>query len=455
MDSVLDIIKKLESATGSNKKLEILKENRHLVDLRQTFKMALDSMTSFHIRKIPEVTEHSGTISLSEAQEHLKKLSSREVTGNAGVVLLTNILGACSEDDAEVIRRIIGRDLRCGASSGTANKVWPSISPSFPVCLATSYSKKALAKIVYPAFAQLKADGARCEAIIHVNVPGYDDTVQFFSRNGKTLHFSEYLENQVINWANKVNLKGSWVLDGEMLYSDPVGDVVDRSTGNGIVNKAVAGSINYDEESKLKFALWDMIDYSEFQLGKGTEPYHQRYARLESLVRLLGDGGFLSVVPTHTVNNISEAQKLYQEYISDGLEGIILKNRMMLWEDSRSKDQVKFKQELVADLEILEILPGKAGKKYEEITGSVTMTSKCRQLIVNVSGMSDDTRKMLWKNRASVPGQIWEVTYNSIVKAKGSDVYKLFLPRLGIYRADKDDANTLEELQKAATEASL
>lgn len=127
----------------------------------------------------------------------------------------------------------------------------------------------------------------------------------------------------------------------------------------------------------------------------------------------------------------------------------------MLWEDARSKDQVKFKQELRADLEVTDVLPGKKGKKYEHIAGSVTMVTRDRKLTVNVAGMSDDLREWFMKNKEEAKGTIWEVLYNGIVKARGSDVYKLFLPRLEHQRLDKNEANSLEELQEAATEASL
>jgi ATP-dependent DNA ligase len=345
-----------------------------------------------------------------------------------------------------VYRRVLLRDLRCGASDGSAEKTWPGLIPKFAVMLATSYSEKALTKIVYPAYAQLKSDGARSEAIIDVDA----GVCTFYSRNGKEMFLSPRSGKFLIDALKGAGYKGKWVLDGEMVFMTDTG-VADRSTGNGIVNKAVKGTLEWEEEKNLHFDVWDIVSYEEFQAGKGKEPYTVRLERLNKLE----PNSFWSVIPTHIVNSLAEAKTVYGKYIAEGLEGIILKNMAMIWEDARSKDQVKFKQELQADLEVVEVLPGKKGKKYEAICGSVTMVTRCRKLTVNVAGMSDDLRKWFWENRDKVPGTIWQSTYNGIVKARGSDVYKLFLPRLDHQRLDKNEANSLEELQEAATEASI
>lgn len=443
---VLSIIESIAAVPGKNDKLAILKKHQLNDDLKKSFGLALNSLISFYVKKLPEVTEHKGTLTLEAALDGLINLSNRTYTGNAALAYVQNQLEALSENDAEVYRRVLLRDLRCGASEGSTEKTWPGLVPKFAVMLATSYSEKALAKIVYPAYAQLKSDGARSEAIIDVDL----GVCTFFSRNGKEMHLSPRSGQYLIDALKGAGYKGKWVLDGEMVFMTEDG-VADRSTGNGIVNKAVKGTLEWEEEKNLHFDVWDIVSYEDFQAEKGNEPYTVRLERLNKLV----PNSFWSVIPTHIVNSLAEAKKVYSDYIAEGLEGIILKNMHMIWENDRSKDQVKFKQELRADLEVLDVLPGKKGKKYEHMAGSVTMGTRDGKLKVNVAGISDDLREWFMKNKEEAKGTIWEVLYNGIVKARGSDVYKLFLPRIDHQRLDKNEANSLEELQEAATEASL
>lgn len=446
-NSVLEILNAVAAVPGKLDKVSILEANKDNENLKTAFYLAYNGLISFYIKKLPEAELYRYEISLEEALGALAGLSNRTYTGNAATAFVKNVLELCSEDDAEVVRRVLGRDLRIGASEGSADKVWPGLIPSFNVMLATAYSDKALAKIKYPAYAQLKADGSRTQAIVDTAAK----TVSFWTRNGKEVLLSVSKAQEILGLFHENTGKHTkFVLDGEIVSFTDTG-VVDRATGNGIYNKAVKGTISEQEESALHFQLWDIIPYDEWQAGKSVDGYK---FRLEQLNKLKHDK-FTSVIETHVVNNLQEATAIYSKYIAEDLEGIILKNTNSFWENKRSKDQVKFKQVLTADLEIIEIEPGAVGKKYENTAGAIRGKTSCGQLVVSVSGMTDDQRDWLWANRFTLPGSIFEAEYNGIVKRRGSDTYSLFLPQFSQMRDDKTQANSLEELQEAKTEASL
>lgn len=442
---VLSILEAVAAVPGKNDKVAILQANKDNADLQQAFYLALNSLISFYIKKLPTAEEFYGTTSLSDGLDALSKLADRTYTGKAANVYTQNLLESLNQRDSEVVRRVLGRDLRIGASDGSADKVWPGLIPSFAVQLATSYSDKALARVKYPAFAQLKADGSRTQAIVDL----IKREVSFWTRNGKRIFLSKAKEADMLalfpsEWT------GTWVVDGEIVAFDASG-VVDRATGNGIFNKAIKESISEAEEQTLRFQVWDLIEYSEWQAGKGTVPYKTRLDQLISLTH----GVFTDVIETHTVNNVEEARAIYTTYIEQGLEGIILKNKAGLWVNDRSKDQVKFKQVISVDLELVQVIAGKAGKKYENVAGTLQGKTRCNQLLVDVSGMTDDERKWFWDNRESLPGIIFEAECNGVVKRKGSEVYSLFLPQYVRIRHDKNEANSLEELQFNSTQVSL
>ena len=443
---VLSILEAVANVSGKLDKLAILEANKENKDLKTAVYLALNGLISFYIKKLPQATEYRGDYTLEAALKLLPiVLAGRQKTGHAAIEWVQHLLESCTERDAEVVRRVIGRDLRMGAGDGSADKVWPGMVPRFAVMLATSYSDKALAKIKYPAYAQLKADGSRTQAIVDLDA----QTVSFWTRKGNEVFLSGTVANAMLDIFPS-SWTGSWVVDGEIVSLTSDG-VVDRATGNGIYNKAVKGSISPEEESNLNFQVWDLIEYKQWQTGKGSVDYQTRLSAL----RELNHTKFTTVIETHIVNNLQEAEAIYETYIAQDLEGIILKNMHGLWEDSRSKDQVKFKQVMSADLEVVEVMLGKEGKKYAEIAGTLRCTTSCRQVFVDASGMSDAERKRFWDERDQMVGKIVEIEYNGIVKRRGATVSSLFLPQFVQIRDDKTVANSFDELQTKKSNASL
>ena len=128
-----DILMALAADDGRNYKIDLLTKHKGNKVLREVVRLALDPLTQFYQRKIPEyVTEEKPWHTLESALPKLSKLSNREVTGNTAIDYLRLLLTEVSADDAYVIERIIQKDLRCGVSVSTANKVWPNLVMDYP-----------------------------------------------------------------------------------------------------------------------------------------------------------------------------------------------------------------------------------------------------------------------------------------------------------------------------------
>jgi len=134
--SILNIINELAADNSRLAKEAILKREKNNQELINVLKVAYDPMISFFITKIPEYTHNAHKISLTEAVDELQYLANRTYTGHAGVAHLASTLSDCHPDDAEVVKRIIGRDLKCGLNESTINKIWPGLVATFDVMLA-------------------------------------------------------------------------------------------------------------------------------------------------------------------------------------------------------------------------------------------------------------------------------------------------------------------------------
>ena len=133
---ILNILDEIAGNASRLHKDAVLTREKDNADLREAFRLAYDPYTQFYIRKIPQYKSQDKD-SLKSAMSRLSLLSSRTVTGNAGIEHLTIILGSVDAADGTVIERIIGKDLRCGVSEATINKIWPGLVHEYPVMLAS------------------------------------------------------------------------------------------------------------------------------------------------------------------------------------------------------------------------------------------------------------------------------------------------------------------------------
>ena len=258
---ILDILNQLEATTKRTEKIGIISANKDNATFMRVLKYALDPYMNFYIRKIPAYTA-TGGMSLHEALNQLNHLADRTHTGHAGIAHLQNILSSVDADDAIVIERIIGKDLRCGAADGTVNAVVEGFIPTYPCLLARPYDEKNIKNIVYPAFSQLKADGLRVNFIVK------GGTVTVCGRSGRDIDLLGHMDELILFVAAQTG--GDCVFDGELVVVDKQGKILDRKTGNGIINKAIKGTISAAEAKQVRVQLWDLIPFAEFVAGKSN-----------------------------------------------------------------------------------------------------------------------------------------------------------------------------------------
>ena len=430
--SILDILNELEDTSSTLEKVAILQREQNNELLKKVFQAAYDPMITYGINKIPEYRPISSSdegMTLENAILGLDRLASREETGNDAIVHLRYLLSWLEEDDGIVLERIIKRDLRCGTSDTLASRVWPGLVLRFDVML----SHKDISGIKFPAYAQIKSDGARC----HMTRKG--NKAIAFSRNGKPIELRCSFDSEICHL-----IKDGETLDGELLaFKD--GKALDRKIGNGLVNKAVRGTINDEEANTLVFVSWDIVDFSS------TVPYSERITRLtEQYMHVFTNSSDffnrIRVLKTTIVKSKEESQLFFEQCLDAGEEGAMIKNMNSMWVPKRSKDLGKMKAEEVADLKIVDVIEGSG--KYAGMFGAFVFESQCGKLRVNVgTGYSDHQRKDFWTNRSSMLGRVAEVMYNQLITSKGKDTSSLFLPRFMDFRFDKSIANTLEELK--------
>ncbi|AZV01330.1 DNA ligase [Shigella phage vB_SdyM_006] len=474
---VYDIIVELASTDSLKEKENILLKYKNNLLVKDVFRLTYSQRVKFHIKKIPEYEPKTESKTLRDALDFLENvLGERVLTGHAAIAALKDVLESLCPKDAALIKRIVKRDLECGVGRSIPNKVWENLLPKQPQFLAAPFSKANVSKIKFPALAQLKADGARCFAEV------VDGEVNLYSRSGSEYLGLDLLKEEIVSITEGL---GNVVLDGELVYfpkstkqgldlffdeDEEENIVASREEGNGIANKSIQGTISKTEADCVKFQVWDLINYEVTQ-GTQTDnseinkPYKERLKNLELITK---KAGRLELIPSEEVKTLEEAQVIYRKYVDMKLEGIILKNKLGVWSDGRTCDQVKFKEEKDFDLEIIGAYPH---SKDPEKLGGVNLRSRDGTILVDCgSGFKDKDyekvkgskekiwipldkrheldRRLLWDlhKKGKLVGMIISGVCNAAQKVDGRETYSLFLPRVKMRRLDKQEANDFYEI---------
>ena len=235
-----------------------------------------------------------------------------------------------------------------------------------------------------------------------------------------------------------------------------------RKKGNGVMNHIQKGTPTDSELDRVFFSTFDFLTEDMFN-SKSSESnnfskmtYEQRQAILGMACDVWGyeeptlEEEWKSWIsrrvfktPSTIANCYEDVKDFYKSVRKLGMEGLIVKNRDGLWEDARSKNQIKFKAEIECDLLVTGIEDGVG--KYVGMIGALVCETSCGGLKTNVgSGLSDDDRK---KNPNDYLGKIVKLTFNETIQSEDGS-WSLFLPRVEELRNDKSVADSLEDVFK-------
>ena len=144
-----EIVKELEATSSRLEKERILSE--HLEDnleLQDGLRHCFDLMKVFYIRQVDKKEDDSGEgLGWGHFLSEVEQLLSRQVTGNDAKDLVEKLMGIATKDQwNNWYRRVILKDMRCGMSETTVNKVAKRLGldytiPVFECMLATDSAK--------------------------------------------------------------------------------------------------------------------------------------------------------------------------------------------------------------------------------------------------------------------------------------------------------------------------
>ena len=416
IDSCDSVIRSLEEHASRLNKEAILEAQTDNLELFEGMRMALDNLYTFGVKKVPS---HSGPdgqgLPWVAFKELCHLLYTRQLTGHDARDAIELALSASTQSQwNDWYRRILIKDLRCGVSEKTINKVKKNAVPVFECMLAhdgANHEKKVAGKKLL----EPKLDGVRVITIINAE----NKTVTQYTRNGKILENFGHITSAIE--AHIELFERSLVLDGEMV----------SSSFQALMKQVHRKSDVQSGDARLM--LFDILPLSEFQKGKSVLGQKRRSNLLRSMKAVFDKIGSIDTIPQLEVDlstAVGEMQfKQYnKEAIEAGFEGIMIKDVDAIYEAKRSVSWLKQKPFIEVSLTIVGIEPG-TGKNEGKMGAVICEGEEDGKFIrVNVgSGWTDDQRAEV---DDTVIGQVLEVRADAITRSQDSeDVYSLRFPR--------------------------
>jgi DNA ligase-1 len=393
---------------------------------------AYNPFYTFHVKQVPEVSGHEDRPNPWPIfWAILEGLRTRSVTGHAAL----EAIAKCSEqfDDAEwntVCRRVIIKDLRCGISEKTLNKVLGKTTWAIPVfsCQLAQDSTDQPRKLVGVKRLEPKLDGVRVLAVVQ------GMNVSLFSRNGKEFANFPGIARDIMRFRsafqNALASGGRFVLDGEV-------------TGESFQKLMKQAHRKSDAETDgMVYNIFDIIPLDDFQRGYWNA---QQYRRFEILDRSRGildaatGNQSLRIVSGLEVDlDTAEGHDIMHRYaedcVAEGFEGIMIKSMDAPYVCKRADYWMKWKPVISVDLEIVGFEQG-TGRNAGRL-GAIICEGEDngRRIRVNVgSGLSDSNRDEYWLARTDLLGHLVEVQADAVTQNQDG-TYSLRFPRFLRFR---------------------
>ena len=422
---ILDFLSELNESNSSNYKISTLKKYQNSEIVKQLLKLTYDK-NNFNFgmsrtRLLGILNESNFPEGIDKIDDYLDLLqeNSGKLSGNSAKEFYSSLLQKLTEDSRVILLNILGRDLKCGINIKNINKVFKNLIPKPNYMRCAVFSEKLVKKIHFPAILQLKMDGTYRE----FNVS--NGTVSAKTRAGEEYQ-NEVLFDILKSFPDGYYM-GELTIDGES-----------RFTGNGLIN-----SLNPPLD-KIIFTCWDFLTFDEYT-GKVKTSYIDRFNRLQNLIKSR-DFKQVKLVENHIVNNVSEALKQVSLWMSEGLEGGVLKDFNNTFKNGTSNTQLKIKLKVDAEMRITGFTEGTPGTKREGKIGAIQFANDEGTIKGQCSGFSDAELEEFSKNKDSLVGKIISVEFNDITKAENNEYYALSHPRFIEIRNDKNETDDLKKV---------
>jgi DNA ligase-1 len=410
-----------------------------------------DPYITFGVKKIPDTVGITGAENpVDDFYQLLEDLFARRVTGHDARDAIQGLAERFDSDEWNYFYApVLRRDMRCGISATTINKIVKKTVYEIPIfsCQLASNSE-GRPEMRGTKRLEPKLDGVRVIMIVQPNWSSADSStssVICYSRNGKLFDNFSHIEDQIRNnvkeliaAADKVDdmqsgiLKQGFVLDGEVV----------GNTFQELMRQARRKE-NVDAADSV-FHVFDVLPLADFQRGHWNAPLSKRIALLEAMQPAFDKMPNAELLPhlqvdLDTNEGKNQTERYANEMVNAGFEGIMIKNLDAPYLCKRSTDWMKWKPTITVDLEVIGLEEGTGRNKGRLGALVCNGVDDGKEITVNAgSGFSDAERDSLWEDRNLIVGRTVEIMADAVTQNQDG-TYSLRFPRFVRFRDDKGE----------------
>ena len=431
--SKAQIIEKLELHPSRLDKEKIILEamEEGLDDFFEGIRMALDPLVTFGVKMVPEKKDEKNKhYEWKDFKELANKLIKRDLTGHAArdAILLAMDSSTKTEWNS-FYRRVLIKDLRCGVSEKTVNKVakkFPKYAIPIFSCPLAHDSANHEKKMIGDKQIEIKLDGVRVLTIIRKN------KVEMFSRNGKQFHNFGHIIEEIEKVIKENPTPYDLVLDGEVMSANfqDLMKQVHRKDGK--------------ETKDAVLHLFDLCPLTNFQKGRWETNQAERSLLVKEWVSK--HSILLKHVQTLEWENVNldniEGQNRFVELnksaVEGGYEGVMIKDPQAMYECKRTHSWLKSKPFIEVTLKVVSVEEGTG--RNEGRLGAILVEGQddgYKYSLSCGSGFSDIQRDEYWSKRDDLIGQLVEIRADAKTRSQDAETFSLRFPRFKCFRGFK------------------
>ena len=392
-------------------------------------RMALDAMVTFGVKAVPERSDvlTGQGLDWPTFKVLADQLINRELTGHAArdAIELAMSVATTAQWNG-FYRRILIKDLRCGVSEKTVNKVakdFPQYAVPVFTCQLAHDSANHEKKMTGKKQIEVKLDGVRVITIVRK-----DGRINMFSRNGKEFHNFGHIITEIETVTKFDPPPYDLVLDGEVM-----------SANFQDLMKQVHRKDNVTASDAV-LHLFDCVPLDEFQKGVWNKPQNVRSQLVVHWVTK--HQSFLKHVQAlewedvdlSTTEGEQRFVQLNKAAVDGGYEGVMIKDVDAPYECKRSHAWLKAKPFIEVTLSVTAVEEGTG--RNEGRLGALVCSGEDdgKDIRVNVgSGFTDDNRSTFWASCDALIGQLVEVRADAVTQNQDG-TYSLRFPRFKTFR---------------------
>ena len=384
MNNAIEVLEYLESNNSRLFKEAVLREHVDNDVLRRIFILAEDPWKNWGVAKYDrmaplDLAGHEDEY-FNNFMDLLDELNDRKLTGNKARGAVEGAIAAFDALGQKWAERLLLRNLRCGVSATTVNKIWPGSVVPFAVALAESLTTEGVNgdfritdPIKYPVRVEAKLDGLRCIAVKH------NGEVSMFTRSGTPLDTLPRIKAAIAALP-----LDNFVLDGEAMadsWEDSASVMMSSKT------KKDDGSILYH--------VFDLVWFADWQAQATRLTYTERLAILEPIIHTCGKASPFQLVKSKTCSSETELRAFYSECLDDGYEGVMLKDIEATYKWKRSAAILKMKPVATEEGVAVSWYEANKGTKREGFFGGFNVLTPNGVITKVGGGYSDCLKKKI------------------------------------------------------------